>query len=133
MITAPTCQQSTAWFRWLDGAGEAHAERVAEPLEEVNSDSDSSIASVESGGGNLPERVELEEPLCVPVSSLFWCTGNGSDGPQCFRGCACVNEDDIMLRGRPTSSNFKAYQSCRALSFGKLPAPQVLSKSEGLT
>ena len=93
-----------------DGAGEAQSERAAEPLEEVvNSDSDSSIASVESGGGNLPERVELEE-RCVSLFPAFPGVPETDLMVHNVSGLVhVVNEDDIMLCGRPTSSNFKAY------------------------
>ena len=93
-----------------DGPDEAQPENVAESLEEaIHSDSDSSIASLESVGGAAHEREDTREPCLslfpsfpgVPETDLMVHNTSGL--------VHVVNEDDIMLCGRPTSSNFKAY------------------------
>ena len=93
-----------------DGPDEVQPEGVAESLvEAVQSDSDSSIASLESVGGDAHERDDMREPCLslfpsfpgVPETDLMVHNTSGL--------VHVVNEDDIMLCGRPTSSNFKAY------------------------
>lgn len=93
-----------------DDPDEAQPESVAESLgEAIHSDSDSSIASLESVGGAAHEREDTREPCLslfpsfpgVPETDLMVHNTSGL--------VHVVNEDDIMLCGRPTSSNFKAY------------------------
>ena len=93
-----------------EGPDEAQPESVAETQgEAIHSDSDSSIASLESVGGAAHDREDTREPCLslfpsfpgVPETDLMVHNTSGL--------VHVVNEDDIMLCGRPTSSNFKAY------------------------
>ena len=77
--------------------------------EAVISDTDSSVASIESEAGDQREGQPVTE-RCVSLFPSFPGVPEADLFVHNLSGLVhVVNEDDIMLCGRPTSSNFKPY------------------------
>ena len=75
----------------------------------VVSDSDSSVASLDSGHDDLDERPEPDE-RCVSLFPAFPGVPEASLFVHKISGLVHVaNEDDFLICGRPTSCHFRAY------------------------